>query len=220
MTEHEGESMPNASDPLQEEQADLQKALLESKADNPAFSADDVVIFRLTRYSADIEAALCTSTELTERVKDAGCQVRPDFSEGIFLVPVTADQYQELGLKLLKHHVLALRSDREAIAESLRPVPKTKRPRLHYEDRAKVDKLRADEDYKPETREQQQQSYVALPSQDPYPIVEERVLDHVARTFIHYNMRDVSEVSSERVCHSAPAGDAEATQPHSHRRFK
>merc|ERR1712232_744354 len=178
--EHEGEPMPIESDSVQEEQADLQKALLLSKADSPALSGDDVVIFRLTRYSQDIEAALCTSTELTERVGDAGCQVRPDFSEGIFLVPITAEQYKELGLDLQKHHILALRSDRDEIARSLRPVPKTKRPRLHYENHAKVEALACDEGCKSDIHEQRQQPYEEVQTQEPYPFSEERVLHHVA----------------------------------------
>merc|ERR1712110_1032011 len=136
-----------------EEQADLQKALLLSKADSPALSGDDVVIFRLTRYSQDIQAALCTAAELIQRVNDAGCQVQPDFSEGIFLVPITAQQYKELGLDLQKHHVLALRSDRDGIAEALRPVPKTKRPRLHYENLAKVTELLPDQGCESTTHE-------------------------------------------------------------------
>eukprot|EP00928_Gymnodinium_smaydae_P098499 TRINITY_DN9172_c0_g1_i6.p1 TRINITY_DN9172_c0_g1~~TRINITY_DN9172_c0_g1_i6.p1 ORF type:complete len:557 (-),score=78.14 TRINITY_DN9172_c0_g1_i6:630-2246(-) len=156
-------SMSNPSDPTQEEQADLLKAVLLSKAENSALSGDDVVIFRLTRYSQEIEAALCTATELTQRVNDAGCQVRPSFSEGIFLVPITLQQYRELGLDLQKHHVLALRSDREDITEALRPVPKTKRPRLHVENHARVADLQA------------------CPAEEPYPFTEERVLDHVAR---------------------------------------
>ena len=35
--------------------------------------------------------------------------------------------------------------------------------------------------------------------------------------FIHYNTTEVSDVSSDHFCHSAPAGEAE---PRSHRRFK
>ena len=50
-----------------------------------------------------------------------------------------------LGLNLQKHHVLALRSDRDGIAEALRPVPKTKRPRLHHENHAMVAVVTPDE---------------------------------------------------------------------------
>jgi len=178
--EHEGEPMPIESDSVQEEQADLQKALLLSKADSPALSGDDVVIFRLTRYSQDIEAKLCSSTKIIQRVSDAGCQVRPCFSEGIFLVPITLEQYKELCLDLQKHHVWALRSDRDDIAEALRPVPKTKRPRLHHENHAMVAALTMDEDCKSNAQAQLQPPYMHSPTQEPYPFTEERVLDHVA----------------------------------------
>jgi hypothetical protein len=63
-------------------------------------------------------------------------------------------------------------------------------------------------------------NYVDSPAQEPYPFVEERVLPPVVRTFIHFNMREVSEVSSDRVCRSAPAGDAEAASPRKHRRIQ
>merc|ERR1712014_512963 len=103
------------------------------------------------------------------------------------------DQYKELGLDLQKHHVLALRNDRDDIARALRPVPKTKRPRLHYENHDMVATLARDDACDPEAQEQSQQSYVEPPTQEPYPFLEERVLDHVAYTFIHYNMKEVSE---------------------------
>ena len=48
-------------------------------------------------------------------------------------------------------------------------------------------------------------NYVDSPAQEPYPFVEERVLPPVVRTFIHFNMREVSEVSSDRVCRCGTA---------------
>lgn len=89
---------------LCQEQAHLQEALLRSKScGGPPISGDDIVIFRLSRFSKDVQEILSTSSQLGpchHQVTDAGCQVRPDFTDATCLVPITAEQYAELDLHL------------------------------------------------------------------------------------------------------------------------
>ena len=58
----------------------------------PPISNDDVVIFRLSRFSKHIRDVLCSSPELAtchQRVEDAGCEVAPAFTEATLLKEAT-----------------------------------------------------------------------------------------------------------------------------------
>ena len=82
--------------------------------------------FRLTNYAKSFGEVLEALPSLEERhrlVQDAGCQMRPTFPPATFLVPITLEQYEELGLELHVHHILARRKDKALIVEALRSVP-------------------------------------------------------------------------------------------------
>merc|ERR1712086_785395 len=69
--------------------------------------------------------------------------VHPSFSPASFLVPITAEQFLELGLSLQVHHVLALRADRPHIIQALKAEPARNRPKLRDEDLAFLEPLDA-----------------------------------------------------------------------------
>merc|ERR1711920_38793 len=81
--------------------------------------------------------ALFTGPELEEsraRVVDAGCAIMPPWAGGAkFLVPFTQEQLADLtavGKRLEAYHIVALRSDVEAIEAAFARVASRKRPRL------------------------------------------------------------------------------------------
>ena len=43
-----------------------------------------------------------------EGVVDAGCEVRPEWTSAVLLVPLTQGQVEELGVELSVHHILTL----------------------------------------------------------------------------------------------------------------
>lgn len=130
------------SDPVLIHQQDLQEAIMRSKVDGPAPICfdDSVVIFRQTRCCEEASRALSESLVLRDarkRVEDAGCSLFPDSANGaLLLVPLTNEQLLELDLQLDKYHIVALRSDKLAIDEALRKVPKPDRPKLRDDHRA------------------------------------------------------------------------------------
>jgi hypothetical protein len=129
------------TDPVMLFQQDLQEAIMRDKAEQAPICYDDsVVLFRLTRCSKEISQALSESPALVDprsRVEDAGCSVFPDNAHGAcLLVPLTDEQLLELSLQLKPHHVLALRTDKPAIVEALRMVPREERPKLRDDHRA------------------------------------------------------------------------------------
>ena len=71
---------------------------------------------------------------LHRRMRDAGCDVAPDWAGGAKLfVPFTPEQMADLdamGLELEGHHVLALSSDKRAMEEALTPVRRKDQPRI------------------------------------------------------------------------------------------
>ena len=63
----------------------------------------------------------------------------PEWACGaILLVPMTAEQVAEAGLALKAHHVVALESDRDCVAEALQGVPCRRRPVVKAEHQADV----------------------------------------------------------------------------------
>eukprot|EP00419_Tripos_fusus_P032667 CAMPEP_0172769094 /NCGR_PEP_ID=MMETSP1074-20121228/185984_1 /TAXON_ID=2916 /ORGANISM="Ceratium fusus, Strain PA161109" /LENGTH=474 /DNA_ID=CAMNT_0013604603 /DNA_START=1 /DNA_END=1425 /DNA_ORIENTATION=- len=130
------------TDPVAEQQRDLQETLMRRKADWPVpiCHDDSVVILRLTHCCKDVTHALRASSALGEarkRVEEAGCILFPNGSNGaLLLVPLTSEQVLELGLQLENYHVVALRSDKPAIDEVLRMVPHGLGPRLRDDHRA------------------------------------------------------------------------------------
>merc|ERR1712176_266371 len=97
-------------DSLQMEQQELHEALLRSMAD--AWSADEIILSRLTFHSPDVMSYLLESPDLAtchSRVKSAGCSERPAWSNGaLLLVPMTQQQIVEAGIYLEAHNILML----------------------------------------------------------------------------------------------------------------
>merc|ERR1719336_3037491 len=106
---------------LQRETRDLHEALLRSKAD--AWSADGVVLSRLSFHTPDIASSLLNSDALTTclaRVTTAGCEVHPAWANGaLLLVPVTEEQITEAGIQLRAHNIMMLNSDVQLVEQTL-----------------------------------------------------------------------------------------------------
>merc|ERR1712050_160606 len=124
------------------EQADVQEALLRSKAD--ARNADGEHVVRLTLHSQKIKEHLLSSPELQSRfehVRSAGCDVCPEWANGAMLfVPKTHDQFLEAEIELQAHNIVLLASDLPILTQVLRKMPKRKRHNAdvkpeHYADR-------------------------------------------------------------------------------------
>jgi len=119
-------------------------AVLQSKVDAPPVSGDDAVIFRLTRVTHSISETLLQAPELAEaraRVIESGCELRPGFADGaILLIPITNEQFEELGLTLAPHHIVALRVDKSSLEVALSCVPSKQRPKLKPDHRADPNK--------------------------------------------------------------------------------
>ncbi|CAE7811849.1 unnamed protein product, partial [Symbiodinium sp. CCMP2456] len=123
---------------------DLLVAIRNSRADPPPLSPDGVICFRLTRKANaphvnellfDAEGPL---QELHDRVRDAECEVAPDWSpfKALF-VPLTEMQLLELTressadtLDFGKEHILALQSDEPLLDRAIRGLSNKYRPRL------------------------------------------------------------------------------------------
>jgi hypothetical protein len=115
------------------EGADVQEALLRSKVDDPSardvLNSDGVAILRLTRFarSAVVDEAFAQSSALDfcrRRVAEAGC---PWAGGARLLVPFAEEQVLELsaaGIELESHHVVALRSDKDAVELALQGLPR------------------------------------------------------------------------------------------------
>merc|ERR1719247_862649 len=96
------------TDPRQEEQADLHRAILESRVTEPNMSAEEatenemnsegVVLYVLRRraQAEEVAAALRTAPELhlcRTAVFEAGCELQPAFASGAWLLlPMTKEQ--------------------------------------------------------------------------------------------------------------------------------
>jgi len=127
---------------------DISSALLRSKADGPPpLSSDGQVVLKITRMarSQDTHDALFTSPELAHcrsRVADAECELQPAWAGGATcFVPFTEGQLADLSLageELEPHHIVALRSDMDAIKAAFAQVSSKRRPRVdgdsHFHD--------------------------------------------------------------------------------------
>jgi hypothetical protein len=138
------------TDPRQEEQADLHRAILESRVTEPNMSAEQatenensegVVLYVLRRcaQAEEVAAALRTAPELhvcRTEVFEAGCELQPAFASGAWLLlPMTKDQLAEVQLEaklasLKPWHVLMPAHHEEAVLQALQRVSKKKRPAL------------------------------------------------------------------------------------------
>jgi len=116
------------------ETANLAEAIMRSKAEVPLLPPEAAVIYRLTTLNSEVSALLMEVEELSQaraRVVDAGCEVRPSFGGGAtFFIPITEQQYAELGHPLLAHHVVALQEDKPAIEKALSCLSKPRRPKV------------------------------------------------------------------------------------------
>jgi hypothetical protein len=118
----------SAHDALLLEQAELQEALLKSKAD--ARNADGVVIMRLTAHSSQIKRHLLDADCLQtcfENVRSADCDVCPDWANGaIMLVPLTQDQVVEADIVLQPHNIVCLSDHVTLVEQALKQLRKRK----------------------------------------------------------------------------------------------
>jgi len=124
---------------LQQEQADIAQAILESIREDP-----DGIVLRLTHHDAKIREALMTAEVLAScrsRVTEAGCELSPAWGNGaLFLLPFREEaKFQELQLQaiMLEHlkpyNIVALREDERLIKEALADVPRRRRPHCKHE---------------------------------------------------------------------------------------
>lgn len=124
----------------QEEGEHVAAALVQSKAEAPPLSGDDVVSFRLTRTSKSIVNTLLEAPQLAvarARVVDAGCELQPDFAGGAtILIPMTREQFLELNLDLAPHHVVTIRAEKTLLEAALACVPSKQRPTIKNDHRA------------------------------------------------------------------------------------
>jgi len=122
---------------VDQENSDLAKAMVRSKAEAPAISSGDgVVMLRLDRRARAVEvaSALLEAPALAmcrARVVEAGCELQPDWAGGAWLLlPMTKEIYEEIGLQTCSVHLLMLSQDEAAVRQALKTVPKKKRPQL------------------------------------------------------------------------------------------
>lgn len=195
-------------------------AVLQSKIDTPPVSGDDAVIFRLTRVTHTISETLLQVPELAEaraRVIESGCELRPGFAGGaILLIPITKEQFEELGLTLAPHHIVALRVDKSSLEVALSCVPSKQRPKLKPDHRADPNKSDTCTDL-PAVPESHvtvdgQPSRVVVVDDTPAHLFEERaigtVIPIVRYTFIHFpDPENVSEIGG--IVRSAPCGSSD-----------
>jgi hypothetical protein len=122
------------------ESADLAEALMRSKsADTPVtwLKAMGAVRFRLRRRarSPEVAAVLCKSPRLTplrDRIMQAGCEIRPEWADGMWLLlPLTKEQFlladlqQPCELDILMHE-----GDENLVRLALQDLPKELNPKL------------------------------------------------------------------------------------------
>lgn len=215
--QHEQEQQQSREEELQREQQDLQRALLHSKAD--AWSADGIVLSRLTFHSPEVMSFLANSSELAScraRVEISGCAVQPDWANGaLLLVPVTEQQIIEADIQLKAHNILMLASDEQLIKDTLALLAKRKRPGLrpeHYphgktegasagaSTDAPMQPQQQEEDEE-EEQEQQEQKQQRSPTQERMARIQLAWMQDVGivveRTFLTFPTdKDISEASN------------------------
>jgi len=190
---------------------------MRSKADGqphqpPICYDDSVVILRLTRYCEEAYRALSESPALDDarkRVEDAGCSLFPASMHGACsLLPLVDEQVLELGLKLEKHHILALRSDKSAIAEALRMVPRGDRPKIRDDHRADpIEDEHPLGDVRETTTADNNDIFEEIDLL--HPLVRAKIRQFAA---VHDGTSEPSVISWTTVTESAPCGDAPCLQ--------
>lgn len=92
------------------------------------------------KHSLDLMEALLVCSELDacrQRVLDAGCELKPAWAGGAFLlVPLTREMFSELELELKPHHALLLLSDVDVFKTALLALPCRQRPSVRDDHRA------------------------------------------------------------------------------------
>merc|ERR1712046_21816 len=151
-----------------------------------------------------------------ERVREAGCNLFPIGAHGAcLLVPLTDEQLFELGLQLEKYHIVALRSDRLAIDEALRQVPRAVRPKLRDDHRANVIERTSFADHAGSAPPSNSNAIEELEMLRPQ-VREIALLHPRIRELIQQNI-GISEPSEVTV--SAPCGEGSSVQPENPRHY-
>ena len=122
----------------------IAEVLLRSKADGPPpLSSDGQVVLKITRFTHAHQTndAIMLSDSLAycrARVSEAGCEIMPSWAGGArLLVPFTEAQLQELneaGKELQPWHLVALRSDIDAIIAAFADVKSKARARVQHDE--------------------------------------------------------------------------------------
>lgn len=206
--------------------AELSKAILQSRIDATPLSADNIVILRLTKHSPIVVEAFTNSPELEvcrTRLHEAGCEMSPAWANGAkLLVPLTEDQvdearFEDRPIVLRSHHVVVLQAEVNLVRTALSKVPKRCRPNLRTDSNAvNAEALGGDHasgaldepTLGPMSTAQDDAGY-----SEPYIDVE------VVGTFVTCPIpKDVSELSE--VVESAPCGHGDSPQPPNPRKWQ
>lgn len=176
---------------------------MRSKIDgHPPISCDDLLILRQTRCSKEAVSALQRAPALQvarKRVEEAGCMLFPESANGAcLLVPLTDENLHELNLNFEKYHIVALSSDKGAIEEALKSVPRSLRPRLRDDCQA----LQPDD----ASGGSAMAASAASISQELAPL-------HRAQEFVTRNMGAGAPSDISLVAYSAPCGNLDQAQP-------
>jgi len=189
---------------LKEEEAFLVDAIMRSKADAPV-SDEGVVIMRLKRvgHYKSVIAGLLDSSYLeaaVSRVKDSGCELQPDWTPALLLLPLTQTQVEELEVQLSAHHIIALESDKDLVVAALQEIPSRKRPSVAVPPTSQI-------------------SSVSHNVDSPLNFSAEVVGVEIVNTFIKVPIpTDISEASG--YADTAPCGVDSSHQPKNPRRWR
>lgn len=226
---------------LQLEQEHLQLAVLRSKED--AFNSEQCELVRLTKVSRAVHNVLLSSDSLSpcrQEVVMAYCEVQPEWAGGaILLVPMNHEAYKELGWEMQSHHVFLLQKDKHLLEAALKALPCRKRSSIcenHCASkRDEIDGLdeNSESSHGSEAHctahgdgKDNQKVSGDIANEGPEEGPDEQTGSsagpshgiEVVATFVHFATGhfELSEVSSSKVCRSAPAalGDV-ASDEHS-----
>lgn len=202
---------------LHQEQADLQEAVMKSKADQR--NSDGVTIVRLTFQSDQVRHHLATCedlSDLTELVDEAGCEVSPTWAKGaLLLVPITECQAIEADIVLKPHNIVILSEHVHLLKETLKKMPKRKRHGAEI---------------RPENQADQPPAFTVpglkdIPAANPDPScplnsdMEAEIGFEIVNTFINFPLWQLELSESSRVVRSAPADAASTRQDNNPRRW-
>jgi hypothetical protein len=189
---------------LEEYSSDLARAMFDSMLENP-----DGIILRVTRHDAEIRDSLMTSEVLDEcrsRVKEAGCELSPDWGNGaLFLIPFQDQskfeelQLQDVRLENLKpYHIVALRDDEELVKQALNQMPRRRRPQCKRESSGSTCNDNA-------PQEPSKQTSKGGKLADPASGLLSDIKVEIERTFYtFYTVKEVQASSDSSICRSAP----------------